>query len=157
MTFFLIGGIVFVVLSVILIILFLVTHNIDEHSLASKILMWIGMLSSVAGAAFLTLEYSFPGISHPKKPSVYDHFVEYYGDRYYTFIKTYTEHDVVDGFVSVEHKQLQTITEDTMALTLFRTEVIYDVDAELYMITFINKYEYNQDYSYQNVVSYEIR
>ncbi len=156
MTFFLLGGIVSVILSVILIVIFLATHKIDERSIVPKIIMWVGMLFSVAGAAFLTIEYSFPSVSHPKKTSVYDHFVEYYGDSYYSFIKENTEHIVVDEFISVEHKQLNTLEEESYSITIFKTEVIYDVDSDLYITIFLNKYEYTKDYSYQNVVSYAL-
>lgn len=160
MTFFMIGGIVCVITACVLIFVYLLAHKMDEHSTASKIICWLGMVFGVAGAALMTIEYSFPNISHPAPPyvpTVYDHFVEFYGDKYYTFIKTYTEHTVVDEFIQVKHEQLNTIDESDMHLTLFKTYVLYDVDEELYDIAFMNKYEYNDDYSYQNVVSYAIK
>lgn len=157
MTFFMIGGIVCVITAVVLIFVYMIAHKVDEHSTAAKIICWLGMVFGVAGATLMTIEYSFPNISHPKRPTVYNHFVEFYGDKYYTFIKTHTEHTVVDEFIQVKHEQLNTIDESDIHSTLFKTYVLYNVNEELYDITFINKYEYNNDYSYQNVVSYEIK
>lgn len=157
MTFFMIGGIACVIVSIILIVLYLIIHRLDSTSIASKAIIWIGMLAGVAGASLLVVEFSFPNISHPRQLSVYDHFVEYYEDKYYTFIETYTEHEVVDEILEVKHEQLKTSSEEDINMTYFKTYVLYGANSELYDVTFLNKYEYNNDYSFQNVVSYEIK
>lgn len=67
MTFFMIAGIVSVVVSVVLILVYLISTRMgEENSLAGKIVCWLGMLFGVAGAALMTIEYSFPQISHPE-------------------------------------------------------------------------------------------
>ena len=157
MTFFMIGGFISIAVSVVLLLVFFIAKGEDDNSRASKITMWVSMLFGVAGASLLTIEYSFPQISHPYVPTVYDHFVETYQDRYYQFIKEHTEHLVVDEFIQVKHEELYTFSEyrDT-SVTLFKTYVLYDVDEQLYDITFLNRYEYNNDYTYQIIDSFEI-
>lgn len=67
MTFFMVGGIVSVIVAIVLIgVYILATRMGEENSLAGKIICWLGMLFGVAGAALMTIEYSFPQISHPE-------------------------------------------------------------------------------------------
>lgn len=160
MTFYMVGGIVCTMTAVVLIFVYLVSHKLDEHSTAAKIICWLGMAFGVAGAALMTIEYSFPNISHPKPPyvpTVYDHFVEYYGDTYYTFIKENTEHTVVDEFITVKHTQLNSGEKGEYTFTNFRTDVLCVVDESFYDISILNEYTYNADYTYQNILSKEIK
>ena len=153
MTFFMIGGIVATFVGVILIFIYLVAHRLDDNSTAAKILCWLGMMFGVAGAALMTIEYSFPNISHPKQPSVYDHFVEYLGDHHIT----YMEHELgyeVDNVINVRHTEIYSYEEDGMYLKLYDTTIIYSYDSEPWKYQMVNKYEYNKDYSYQNLVHY---
>ena len=153
MTFFMIGGIVSVITAVVLILIYLFTHKMDEDAKAPKVIMWIGMLLSVTGAALLTIEYSFPHISHPKKPSVYDHFVEYLGNQHIIYMQDYLGYEV-DGIINVSHKEIFSTEENETYIKLYDTTIIYSYDSEPWKYSMVNKYEYNKDYSYQNLVQY---
>ena len=156
MTFFMVAGISCTIAAVICVLVYFIAHNMDEHSTASTIIIWVGTLLGVAGASLLTIEYSFPNISHPYVPTVYDHFVEYYGDMHYAFIKESTEHQVVDDFVSVRHTQLRETDDGAYWYAFFRTDVVYEVDLSYYSISILNEYVHNESYSYQNVISWRI-
>ena len=147
MTFFMIGGIVFIIVAVLCVVIYFIAHKINEKSLASKIIIWCGLLFGVAGASLLTIEYSFPNISHPKKSTVLDRFVSFYGDDYKTFIGC-------ENVIYVNHTKTNTQTnEDETKTTYFLTRVIYEETSAYYDVTLLNAYTYNSDYSYQFVTS----
>lgn len=159
MTFFMVAGISCTIAAVICVLVYFIAHNMDEHSTASKIIIWVGTLLGLAGASLLTIEYSFPSISHPYVKTVRDRFVEYYGEMYYSFIKQNTEHTVVDEFVGVTHtllKEREDPEGGPYLYAFFRTDVVYEVDLEYYSISILNEYVHDAEYDYQNVISWRI-
>ena len=159
MTFFMVAGIVSIITSVVLILIFILIRRIDENSMAAKIVMWVGMMFSVAGASLLTIEYMFPNISHPEPPyvpTVYDHFVEFYSNKYIDFIKETKEHEPSD-ILKVTHTQLKTKSNEEYSITSFKTFVIYEANELAYEISILNEYQYTADYSYQNIIAKEIK
>jgi len=146
-----VGGIVSVIVAVVLVLVYLLATRLgEENSKAARIVCWLGMVFGVAGGALMTLEYSFPQISHPEW-YILDHFVEYYGDSYKKYISV-----EVDVYLGIYHEELDTKEEDGTYMTYFKTDVLYASDETVYNLTLLNKYEYTSDYSYQNVVTYPV-
>ena len=135
MTFYMIAGIVSVIVSVVLIFIYLISHKMDDHSLAAKIVCWVGMLFGVAGAVLMTIEYSFPHVSHPEK---------YEEKEMIAYVNTCAATQFsVDYGEDTELITINTIKVDNYYITSIHYRIVFD--NKIYMVEYISSVNDNNE------------
>lgn len=145
MTFFMIGGIVTVFTGVILVLVYLIATRMgEENSLAAKIIIWVGMLCGVAGTSLLTIEYSFPRLSHPERYSSSETTSEVDPEPPFT---DYVTTCVIAQF-AIDHEECTILSINTVELSeYYLTDVYYrqDYDNNIYETKYISAVNDNNE------------
>lgn len=148
MTFYLIAGIISIILALILILVFVITRKFEQETLASKVIMWIGLLFCVTGISLLAVNFLIPDMADPPAPhvmTVSEHFFAIYQNEHRSLV----EYDSIT-YESI-HEGTTVDLEDEHHITYFYIELVYIKDDTNKSTDSLATYEYTTNYKYENI------